>query len=296
MPVSPEKTVWADTVIIFLGFLKDSVNQIIAIPIEKISKAINMIEHMLSKESKPAQKRKMTVLQLQKICGFLNFLSQVILPGRAFTQRLYCPLQNSNLQQHHHIKISDKMFRDLRMWEKFVKNPSIYCRSFMDFTKDCTADQINFYTDASRNFALGCSGYCERLWFQLRWGKDVAELEPSIQYLELYALTIGILSWLHCFCNRRIIVFSDNQGVVNVINSSSLGCKNCMILVRIIVLHSLIHNVSVFAHFVLTKNNEIADSLSRFQSKRLKKTHLTFDQESMQIPSELLPMSKIWVD
>ena len=74
LPVSLEKTCWADTMVIFLGFLIDTVRRIVAVPRNKISNAINMIDCILDKESKPRLKRKMTVLQLQQICGFLNFL------------------------------------------------------------------------------------------------------------------------------------------------------------------------------------------------------------------------------
>ena len=52
MPVAPEKTVLVTTVITFLGFLIDTVNQFIAILVKKISKAINMIEFILQKPTK----------------------------------------------------------------------------------------------------------------------------------------------------------------------------------------------------------------------------------------------------
>ena len=48
------------------------------------------------------------------------------------------------------------MFQYLAMWDQFIKHPSAYCRPFMDFTKKWTADEICFFTDASRNFSLGC--------------------------------------------------------------------------------------------------------------------------------------------
>ena len=69
-PVSEEKTFPADTVMTFLGFLIDANKQMIAVPCEKISKARNMLSYILAKESKPPSKRKITVLQIQKICGF----------------------------------------------------------------------------------------------------------------------------------------------------------------------------------------------------------------------------------
>ena len=160
------------------------------------------------------------------------------------------------------------MISDLVMWDKFVKHPSIFCHPFMDFTKKWTAEEILFFTDTSKNFELGCGGYCENSWFQAQWLLEVRELDPSIQYLELYALTIGVLNWIHRFQNRRIIIFSDNIGVVNVINNSSSKCKNCMVLVRVIVLHSLIHNVKIIARYIPSKSNEITDSLSRLQTQR----------------------------
>ena len=82
--VAMEKTFWGDTILTFLGLLVDTINQIISIPCEKIAKAINMIQFILDKRSK-GKALKITVLQLQKICGFLNFLGRAVVPGRVFT-------------------------------------------------------------------------------------------------------------------------------------------------------------------------------------------------------------------
>ena len=83
-PVSMEKTFWATTNLTFLGLLIDTVKQTVSIPVEKISKALSLIQEILAKKSK-----KVTLAQLQKICGFLNFLGKCVIPGRAFTRRLY---------------------------------------------------------------------------------------------------------------------------------------------------------------------------------------------------------------
>ena len=86
LPISEEKTFFADQLMTFLGFLLDTVNQVLALPRNKISKDQNMVRHILDKRNLPKSKRKMTLLQLQKICGFLNFLSRAIVPGKAFTR------------------------------------------------------------------------------------------------------------------------------------------------------------------------------------------------------------------
>ena len=73
-PVSLEKTYWASTRMMFLGFLIDTVRQLVCIPMEKIAKGLNMINYVLSR-------KKITLHELQKLCRFLNFLSQCVVPG-----------------------------------------------------------------------------------------------------------------------------------------------------------------------------------------------------------------------
>ena len=109
-PVNLDKTYWGTTKLTFLGLLIDTIAQIVMIPREKVIKAINMINYVLTKKSK-----KITILQLQKICGFLNFIGRAIIPGRAFTRRLYSHI-NGKLKPYHHIKLTLEMRMDLEMW------------------------------------------------------------------------------------------------------------------------------------------------------------------------------------
>ena len=51
-PVSLEKTFWGTTQLVFLGLLIDTVNQCMYIPIEKVTKAVTLIETILNNKSK----------------------------------------------------------------------------------------------------------------------------------------------------------------------------------------------------------------------------------------------------
>ena len=73
-PVALEKTFWGTTTLTFLGLLIDTVRQVVCIPYEKVQRALNLIEQVLQKKSK-----KITVHQLQKLCGFLNFLCRAVI-------------------------------------------------------------------------------------------------------------------------------------------------------------------------------------------------------------------------
>ena len=173
---------------------------------------------------------------------------------------------------------------------------SIFSRPFLDMSRSMNAWEIMLFTDASRNFSLGFGGICGSSWMQARWGEQVEKLNPSIQYLELYAMTAGILAWAERFKNKQIVIFCDNMSVVQMVNNNSSKCMNCMTLIRLIVLHSMIHNVKILVKFVPTKLNGIADSLSRFQMQRF--TDLTqgmaIETDQTPIPSEIWPITDIW--
>ena len=102
------------------------------------------------------------------------------------------------------------------------------------------------------------------------------EMDPSIEYLELYALTVGVKLWLKFFRNSRLVLFCDNQSVVHMVNNQSSKCKNCIILIRIIVLESLIQNSRVFVWHVKGLDNKFLDYLSR---GKLQKFHNLAHQE-----------------
>ena len=122
LPINVNKTFWGTTYLVFLGLLINTITQTVSVPMEKLEKGLNLINSALDKKS-----RKITLYELQQICGFLNFLGKAIVPGRAFTRRLYA-CQISNLKPYHHLKITGEMKQDLLMWKTFLQHPSAFCR------------------------------------------------------------------------------------------------------------------------------------------------------------------------
>ena len=274
--------------------LIDTVAQMVLIPVEKVQTAENLIDGVLGNKSK-----KITLLQLQKICGFLNFLCRCVVPGRAFTRRLYAYTAGKNgkvLKPHHHIRVTQEMREDLIMWQRFLNHSTVYCRPFIDFSKTWNAEEIDMYTDASGRIGLG--GHCGQSYFYQNWSKSFLSRHPSIEYLELYAVLVAVLCWIDRFANCRIILFCDNKSVVDMINSNSSTCKNCMVLMRLLVLKSLTVNVRIFAKHLKSAENKLADVLSRGRPTeflRLKrKRRQLCDRTPTQIPELIWPVEKIW--
>ena len=296
-PVSMEKTFWGTTKLTFLGLLLDTVSQLICIPTEKIEKAVKLINYVLDRHS-----RKITLNELQQVTGFLNFLCKAVVPGRAFTRRLYHVEERAvekNMKKHHHIRVTAEIKLDLEMWLQFLGHPSAYARNFIDFNSLITSEDVDFYTDATANPELGCGGICGNDWFILQWDENfVMKHNPSINYLELYAVTIAVNLWLPKFAIRRICIFCDNMSVVQMVNKSSSKCKNCMVLIRIITLIALRNNVKLSVKHVSGKLNTYSDLLSRLEYKKFRKLaraeKRVFNNSPNEIPSDLYPMEKIW--
>ena len=294
-PVSMEKTFRACTQLTFLGFLIDTLTQTVMIPVEKVIKAKAMLSKVLSK-------KKITLKELQKVCGFLNFLGRCIVPGRAFTRRLYAYTSSRNsdgkivqLKPHHHIRVNHEMKSDFEMWHEFVCHQSVYSRGFMDFSKSFNANEISMFSDASRALTLGFGGICQQSWMYGAWPTGYIEkYEPSIEYLELYALVATVLNWIHRHRNKRIILFCDNQSVVHMVNNTTSSCKQCMVLIRKLVLKSLTENVRVFAKYIRSKENVASDLLSRLKIKQFL-TLQKWDAMPTPIPPELWPIEQIWL-
>ena len=154
------------------------------------------------------------------------------------------------------------------------------------------------YTDASGNANLGCGGYNNNNWFIMQWNEEfINEHRPSINYLELYAVTIAVINWIHRYPNKKIILFCDNMSVVHMINNNSSKCRNCMVLIRIIVLQGLMHNTKIMAKHVIGKTNIFSDSLSRLKYKDFRRIARQqgrkFDNKPTENPRLSIPNGKI---
>ena len=250
-PIADEKTEWSTPIITFLGTLLDGQRRCLCIPEEKRIKALNQLRRITSR-------RKATIKEIQCLTGLLNFLNRAIVPGRVFTRRMYAKMNvksisksGKKLKQYHHISLDAEFRSDAKVWETFLENAGTaqLCRPFIDQDMFATSKQLNFFTDASGKMGYGC--FFDGKWTFAEWDKRfLKKADPSIAFLELYALTVGLLSWGVLLRDTRFIIFCDNQAVVEMINSTTSGCKNCMYLLRLIVLDSLKLNYRVSVRYI----------------------------------------------
>ena len=293
LPVSLDKTEWACEKLVFLGILLDGKNLVFSIPVDKRDRAIRLLNYFTNK-------KKATVKQLQFLTGYLNFLTKAIFPGRAFTRRMYAKYSGAKalLKPYHHVRLDAEFKFDCEVWRIFLSKSvdSVVCRPMLDLSEAVTAQTRQFYSDASANPNLGYGAVFDNQWLFNQWEPGFVEtFNPSIEYLELFALTAAVLTWGYQLKNRRIIVFCDNASVVSMVNSTSSTCKNCMHLIRLLVLSGLVDNRRVFARHVRGLDNKLADSLSRLDFSRFWREA---PHSMSKLPDKTSPMvwpaSKIW--
>ena len=165
VPVSEEKTELAADKMVLLGILLDGANRVLVVPEEKRTKALNILNWVISKRS-------LTIKQLQRLTGILNFLNRAVFAGRPFTRRMYSKFSNLRdkngkpLSHYHHIRLDSEFKSDCQVWITFLKNceKTLLCRPFIDIYGIDSANQTTFYSDASKNFRLGLGAYFRGEW------------------------------------------------------------------------------------------------------------------------------------
>ena len=106
----------------------------VQIPLDKINKALDQIDSILSSHdtNNKNMKGKVQVRQLQQLTGLLNFICKAIPCGRPYLCRLYdlqakvLPTQAiicTKPRAHYKICLDKGARQDLLMWKTFLSNP-----------------------------------------------------------------------------------------------------------------------------------------------------------------------------
>ena len=297
VPVVTNKTVWACTKITFLGILLNGDNFTLSIPEEKRIRARNQLSLLCNS-------KKTKVGTLESLVGLLNFLGKAIVPGRAFTRRMYSKFtgKNRKLKKFHHVSLDDEFRNDCKTWLKFLTNHTGLgiARPYMDMSITLIAEEIDYFSDASAAEDKGFGIFFKNSWTYAKWEENyIKDLNPGIAYLELYALVVGIFIWGHRIANTRVIVHCDNNSVCKMVANISTGGENSMKLIRMLVGKCMELNLRIFTKHLKSAENDLADSLSRLQFTRfrnlVRRKNLTIDPAPSPLPDELWPASKLWI-
>ena len=144
---------------------------------------------------------------------------------------------------------------------------------------------------------IGFGAILHKRWIRGNWLVNFLEQEdPSIEFLELFALCAGVLTWQNqpVLRNAQIVVHCDNIAVIHMINNLTSSCGHCMYLLRLLVLEGLWFNRKLRAVYINTKRNVLSNALSRNQMKRFFSSAPEMHKKPDVINPELWPVWKVW--
>ena len=260
-------------------------------------------------------KKKVKVFELERLAGYLNFLNKAVVPGRTFTRRMYAKFANLGLKslekigvkgsfkhyykirKFHHVRLDNEFKNDCKIWIQFLYHINAVCRPYVDLAVTRKAEILTLTTDASKGIRLGFGAYFFLDWLFGQWEFGyIEQMDPSIEYLELYAVLVAIYAWSHRLCNGRFVIWCDNSAVCGMIKKGSTGCRNCSHLLRMLTLSNLIHNRKIFAEHITTEDNFLSDHLSRLRVEKFKKEAPEgIHSYPTHLPIELCPPSRVWL-
>ena len=107
------------------------------------------------------------------------------------------------------------------------------------------------------------SGKLTILQWPEQWGDT--DILKDITYLEIIPIALAIFLWGQEFRNKKILFYSDNEAVVNILQNKTSKSERVMSILRPIVYWALHLNFQINSMHLSSVDNKIADAISRGQ-------------------------------
>lgn len=221
------------------------------LPPDKHRRALEIVLNLVNKHSIP-------FYNLEKLLDFLSFCCAVLLLRRPFLCQIFNLL---NCKSHHlaHIKITKAAKRDLLWWKIFLTDwhDIAVIRPF-------ARPEVTVHTDASGTKGIG--GIWEDRAFSVHINQS--HRKKYINWKEMYAILFAVTLWTENWIGCKVKLMCDNSAVVDSINKRSMVGKTVTVLQQILLVAAW-HDIELQSEWLSSKDNAVADALSRHQFDRL---------------------------
>ena len=194
----------------------------------------------------------------------------------------------AGMKQHWHVSITTELHKDLQMWARFIQEYGSWMPIHLPETP-----VIHLFTDAMTTASLGWGAWWGMAWAWDTWDPHfMLESTMSTDFLELYVVVVAVWIWSPQFANKHMVVHSDNQPTVSVVNSKISKSSSMLTLLRFLTLHCMLNNIVITSNFIPGSANQIADALSGLQFSRFHHLMPEADPQPMALPTFLSPLSE----
>ena len=256
--VNPQKVTNPSTVIEFLGLVIDSDKMEVRASHERVSEIMTELKTFHNR-------RTCTKRELLSIVGKLMFLSRAVKAGRSFVRRII-ELSKKIKHLHHKVRLSRPCRDDFLWWIYFL--PRWNGVALIPDNRWTSNADMELYTDASD---IAIAGYFRGHWFVLEFMDQFSYLTSyDICFRELLAIVVSLATWGNSMQRKRILFHCDNMSTVYILQNGTSKNPLMMNLVRTALFISAQYNIEYSAVHISSKDNDIADSLSRLQWDRFR--------------------------
>ena len=169
-----------------------------------------------------------------------------------------------------HLDLETK--KDLEWWMQFCA--VFNCKSLIP----AKINDLCMVSDASKR---GFGAWCGSDFFYGFWGpvkkyaQDAQHLEHpplldridvhegNINVYELWPVVVGLKRWGHAYANSMVNIVTDNMQVLAMVNTGRSKNNLCMEWLRELYWTCFINNIDLFATYIRSADNILADQLSR---------------------------------
>ena len=249
----------------FGGVEFDTGKMIIRLLSKKLQKA-KLIVHEAQKACS------VSLVELQRITGFLNFASIVIPLGRTFLRRLYnMQLYFTQGKRQMRRRLSAEAQKDLVLWAKVLLLAPERSNQVQKW------DIVSLWSDAAGIKELGAfytrgtdqySGPEPDSAFSISLPSYIARAREHINTKEMRVVEQALLYWSRRWKGLKVIIHVDNRAVAQGLENQTIRGAPMTILRRCLLLAAE-HDLDLEARWIPTKENALADALSWFDYDRI---------------------------
>ena len=196
------------------------------LPADKLARARSLVATHLNNSS-------ISYSELQSLVGFLSFAARVIIPGRAFLRRLF----NSLKTYIPYYYITTDIRANLQWWYTFLNY-----QNGVSLLRHVTARKAS-YIQIDVSGTLGIGGYllddpedppqCDRVFSSYIPSRHRVK---DIQFKEILAVLTAIRRQLPRLASSRLILYYNNEAVVQGLRKSSIRGQLIALLRQIVIL------------------------------------------------------------
>lgn len=248
VPVASDKLEGPTTKLTFLGIELDTSSMTKRLPLTKLTELKATLAAWLGKKY-------CLTKDLQSLTGKLQHACKVVQPGRTFLRRMFELLKGTN-KKHRFVRLNTSFRSDLLWWLTFLESWNGVAMLEVPSTHSVSQ---HAYSDASGVY--GCGAWWQSRWFQFQWPQNFAQ--QPIATKELLPIVLACLLWGKLWRNQCILVHSDNEAVVAVINSGYSKDNSLMQLLRCLFFIKAYFEISLSAIHIKGEENVGADAISR---------------------------------